>query len=132
VHQKRGRSHPNLAQHLNDAVASDLRTYIENNHAFQEAIESGMIKDHQDLVLWWQQTSENVWELASARFLLRDMGFPGGEIEQWCTNAIENLLEGRMLSSRCTHNRRPVVSQLRTWRAKYKTWLSKTKIRGIP
>jgi hypothetical protein len=132
VLQKRGRSYSNLVQHLNDAVGSDLRTYMENNHDFQKSIENGLIKDHQDLVQWWQQTSEDVWELASARFLLRDMGFTLNEIEQWCTNAIENLVDGRdAFPLGVPRTRDRVISQLRTWHAKYKAWISKTKIRGM-
>jgi hypothetical protein len=127
VRQASGESYTQLAERVNETVAKDLATYIEDERAFQEAIKAGELTDAStrlDLVEWQHKTDHSSMGLDRAKGLLWEMGLRQDEIRQWCTAALENLQRGQpAFPPGQPITRERLRDALRAWRTQNQEWL---------
>ena len=90
-----GRSYTDLANMLNNTVARDLTTYIEDRRAFRRAQDADIFHSRTDITQWQQRTGHYGLGLVRAQSLLGDMGLKKADIQHWCASALRNLRQGR-------------------------------------
>jgi hypothetical protein len=113
-----GLSYAVLAKKLNNIVAKDLTTYLEDRSAYRRAQNADMFHTPMDIMLWQQQTGHYGLGLGRAQSVLQAMGLKETDIRQWCANALRNLRQGQppFPLEEGPITRDYLIMRLRTWR----------------